>query len=573
MKNKTYLDIEQPINNEEFSMLIYDLIANAPVFDINLNYIPKPKEARFKTYILDLFFKHYTLVTYVDFEEAHGVAMTVNDANAPEHIKNKAVVKKTELLRMDDYNAKKAFFDDLAKTLGREAIIVKEYVNHGSFSGYKDRPFPFGIIKSHDNDYYKDLLDKDNLWENKIKPKVDEAIRVCHENESNKAREKFRAECIPDKKKFADALVVYCEIFRDITDVHKYIDHCLAINRWIKGEPTQSHLLCIFNTDNNSGRNGKTWRLDAERQYMEKNGFITSSLSLKKEGCSTVNDFSHHLYYKDEYDFRDSDQDLLKSINLNICPKISVRVMYGGNQEITNEALIYLCCHNGIPSERIISSSRTAFSIRTTDALYKVHKNELVNIYMEKSAQKTDNSIYYEDLFDGLIKSATDYNHDKVKTGNEGFKISSYLLDVLNSNRTKSTINHLIGILEQNKFYNREKSRYEFYDLYKFLSKNYPEYIITTTEKMKNWNEKSLDNIDGKLLELLETVAGLQTVDVSDELLDKQILRNYIYSLFDLDPNAPVENTTIVDHASNTNKTKQWLEECIDSAKQSSTGI
>lgn len=568
MKNKIYLDIESPVNNEEFSMLVYNIIANAPDFGINLNDIPKPKEARFKTYILDLFFQHYTLVTYLDFVNNHSMDNVVVEEKAPESIKNKNVEYKTGLLTKKEYEEKQQFYDSILKTIGRTAVKVRVFVDGNSRN--VSRSF---IMTNHDDEYYKDLLDKDGLWDKKIMPKVEEAIRACKEKECNNAKEKFRKECIPDKKKFADALIVYCEIFRDIADVHKYIEHCLAINKWIKGEETPSHLLCMYNTDSRFGRNGKTWRIEAERIYMEHNGFTTSAGSLSKDGCSSINDFSYHLYYKDEYDFSDSTSDFLKSINKNIRPRISARVMYLGNQIIENEAIIYLSCYNGKPSEKIISSERIASTIRCTDAMYSKHKEEMVDICL-KRPEKGDckNKIYYEDLFDGLIKSAVDYNHDKIKTGEEEFKITPSLLEVISSEGNDLlNINRLVRILGARKYYNPEKARREFKDLYGFLYKKYPNFIANQAKK--NWNERSLDNTDGKLLELLETVAGLQTVDVSDELLDKQILRNYIYSLFDLDPNAPVENTTIVDRASNTNKTKQWLEECIDSAKQSSTGI
>ena len=546
-RKKIYFDGEAPVNSYQLSNKIFDLVANAVDFNINIDDIPDPDKKEYPEYVLNLLFTYYTFISYVKFKKPNiktneQVECIVCDSKMPADMIGLVAERCTELVTKKDFKMIVAKNDKLIQTLGKTTVLCEIDNKKG-----KSRTDEIDLkIECLDEPYCNDLLDDKGLWSNYIIPKVTEAIHICRENECSKAKEKFKTDCIPDKQKFADALVIYCEIFRNLSDVHKCIEHYIAINKWIKGEPTKSRLLCMFNTDPQQGQNGKTHRMKTERSYMEMHGFATKEMSLDKNGCNNINDFGFHLYYKDEYDFSDTDANFLKSINLNTRPRITAKVMYVGNQSIENEAIIFLCCHNGKPAERIISSERTASTIRCTDALYENNKDKLTCIYEDQPDPNCKGrQISYIDLFDGLIKHACEYDRSKLIKKTDSLKVSTELLDVIEKiDKQTFSFNTLIRHLSRRQYKTKESAKKEVHELHNFLEKNYFSYFVKYYTK--NWADRQISCDTETLLEILDNEIGNSITDVSDELIDKQELKNYIYSLFDLDPNAPVpvENTT-----------------------------
>ena len=78
------------------------------------------------------------------------------------------------------------------------------------------------------------------------------------------------------------------------------------MGKYIDEECVESSIMCLFNSDTKTGRKGKTYRMRLEKEYMERNGFITSTATLNKSRLTDVHVFSNHFYYFDEYDFNDS---------------------------------------------------------------------------------------------------------------------------------------------------------------------------------------------------------------------------------------------------------------------------
>ena len=73
--------------------------------------------------------------------------------------------------------------------------------------------------------------------------------------------------------------------------------------------------MCFFNSDIKTGRNSKTYRMKPEKEYMERNSFITSYATLNKSLLTDIHVFYNHFYYIDEYDFNDTTPEMMKTIN------------------------------------------------------------------------------------------------------------------------------------------------------------------------------------------------------------------------------------------------------------------
>lgn len=549
-KKKIYYNEEAPINDEELALEIYKLISNAPILGIDINKIPKDTDAHYKDVILSHFFNNWTLLHYVDIMETKTKLNLFLPKNADTY---SIIVDNPDLKQKKDKHFYVVFKHELMEKSKADKLIADRNAfkkcnlpkilcyNHKKETDFE---VDYTECSCHNEDYGKDLLAEKNLWNNFIIPKVDEAIRVCKDNINKQAREKFKTELQPDAKKFADALITYCEIVRNLSDIHKIADHFITINKWINGDTIPaSHLLVLFNTDTQVGRNGKTWRMNLEQTYMNENGFLSSSNPLTNNGLGSINDLSDNLFYKDEYAFEDSTKEFLKNINQNKKPKITARVLYKGTQTIVNDVIIYLCCHNGRPAESIVSNNRTAYTVRCTDAKYSENIQHLTNIYsdpLEQNEQALKN-IYYKKLFGALVKNAVPYNK-KMLFEEQIIKFSSQLLSTLEHFHGGCvTFGKLINYLGKQTYFSLEKAKTEFHDLYNYLKANQPEYI--TGESKKNWDERgvnlSMQSDDGSLIDLLEKNNSAVTVETNYELIDRTKLKNYIYSLFDLDPNEP----------------------------------
>lgn len=549
-KKKIYYAYEAPINDEELALEIYKLISNAPTLGIDVTKIPKETDAHYKATILSYFFNNWTLLHYVDIVETK----TALNLSQPKNANTYNVVDfNSNSTHTKDKHYYIVFKRELMEKSKADALIADRKNKKGNLQQvtYYDHK---NDLKSEidctewtcrNEDYGKDLLAEKNLWNNFIIPKVDEGIRVCKDNINKQAREKFKAELQPDAKKFADALIIYCEIVRNLPDIHKIADHFITIHEWIKGDNKDlpSHLLVLFNTDTHVGRNGKTWRMNLEQKYMNENGFLSSSSPLITKGLCSINDLSDHLFYKDEYAFEDADINTLKAINKNPSVSLSVRVLYKGTQTLNNDIIIYLCCHNGRPKEAILSDDRTAYIVRCTDAQYSKNIKYLTNIYKDPSGKNEQalKNIYYKKLFGALVKNAVHYNKDML-VEEQITKFSSQLLSTLEHFNGKNvTFGKLINYLGKQTNFTLETAKTEFHDLYNYLKTKHPEYI--TGESKKNWDEREVNlskqTSGACLIDLLEKNNSAVTVETNYELIDRTKLKNYIYSLFDLDPNEP----------------------------------
>ena len=397
----------------------------------------------------------------------------------------------------------------------------------------------------------KELEDNHSFWQNSIGNKIYKAINAVQERKDAEAREVFRRSCYPNKKKFADAIVIYSEIFRDIYDVHKIIDRFLSINKWINGEKTQSKITCLFNTDTNYGQNGKTQRMKLEKKYMEENGFRTAEKRLCFDRCKDEKEFTEHLFYKDEFDFANTHPDDMKIIHNNISPTIAKRVMYKGDIDVTNEAFFYLCAHNGKTSEAMTNNGRLADWIRISDAKYEDNKDKLTAIYEDKPFENEGrfSQICYKDLYDVLFKCAPkDYNKSKIlKRPLVGISVHAEIIEILDNvtsaGRISITLSRIFSKLSKSRYFPKEKAKQEVKALHDYLLENYPE-LIENKDK-KNWIERSIklfQNNCVSTVSIIELANAASTTEVDTNLIDREKLKKYVYDLFDLDVNLQFEN-------------------------------
>lgn len=550
------------ISDGEISIKAYDVISNADVFDINIDAIPESsKKIAFRQKVLEIIFDEYAIMLYPKISQRKvferipdGEIVIQNPGNNSTYI--------------ETYSSTIKFLPKF------EAEAIKKDIEQKKNSGqYKNSivqinnilRVPFESCLECDDlseSYQNSLLNDDHFW-NLATSSVLDAEADYIEKQANLARANFCKEIYPDTKKFADALVVYCEIVRDLSDVYKIADHFISINQWIRKIPVNSHIMCLFNTDTEQGRNGKSERLKKEKLYMERNGFRTSELPLIFEGCNQ-NDFIEHLYYVDEEGFEKCDQKALKRINMNTAPSIIKRPLYVGRVTAKNEAMFFLATHNGKPLEKIVSNDRVVHCVRTTDAYYDKNMDKLTTIYEDKpiKGQNLLGQISYINLFDALVKNAVPYNKDKCRqiiinksSSNICLKISVELIDLIESlikegKENTISFNRLIRMLSGSEQYKEERSKAMVKNLNIFLLENYPDYVLD--REKDNWAERRLklyddgffENKKPTVLTIIEQAHANSVIETTDKIVDREELKRYIYNLFDLDPDLPFEYPT-----------------------------
>lgn len=547
------------ISDGEISIKAYDVISNADVFDINIDAIPESsKKMSFRQKVIEIIFDEYAIMLYPKITQRKvferipdGEIVIQNPGNNSTYI--------------ETYSSTIKFLPKF------EAEALKKDIEQKKNSGqYKNSivqinnvlrvPFESCLECDDLSEFYKSsLLNDDHFW-NLATSSILDAEADYIEKQANIARTNFRKEIYPDVKKFADALVVYCEIVRDLSDVYKIADHFISINQWIRKIPVNSHIMCLFNTDTEQGRNGKSERLKKEKLYMERNGFRTSELPLIFEGCNQ-NDFIEHLYYVDEEGFEKCDQKALKRINMNTAPSIIKRPLYVGRVTAKNEAMFFLATHNGKPLEKIVSNDRVVHCVRTTDAYYDNNKDKLTTIYEDEPSKEKGllGQISYINLFDALVKNAVPYNKEKCRqiiikksSSNISLKISVELINLIESlikegKENTISFNRLIRMLSGSEQYKEERSKAMVKNLNIFLLENYPDYVLD--KEKDNWAERRLklydegffENKKPTVLTIIERAHANSVVETTDKIIDREELKRYIYDLFDLDPDLPFE--------------------------------
>lgn len=534
------------MSNEELAIKIYNIISNADLFDINLEDIPKRMDDKnFRKEILNILFKNYVVLQYptilemgADGELEKNEYGIENNGICDEKLRiNTIVVDSISAIKI------KKDVEQLKEQYKTHALIQRD--------GTRIPLINRLVVTDNTLKYKKILSDDHSFWRFSVGSKVFQAINDVQEKKDAEARQAFRRNRYPNKKKFADAIVIYAEIFRDIYDVHKIIDRFLSINKWINGEETKSKITCLFNTDTKHGQNGKSQRMRFEKKYMTKNGFRTAEKRLCFDHCKDENEFTEHLFYKDEFDFVNSNPDDMKTIHNNPSPTITKRVMYKGDIETTNEAFFYLCAHNGKTSEVMTNNDRLADWIRISDAKYIDNADKLTAIYEDKPFENDGlfNQICYEDLYDVLFKCAPEnYNTSKIlKRPAVGISVHAETIEILDSFTTAGlpsiTLSKIFSKLSKNRYFPKEKAKQEVRILYEYLMENYPE-LIENMDK-KNWIEKSIklhQNNCVSTVSIIELANAASTTDIDTNLIDRETLKRYVYSLFDLDVDLPFEN-------------------------------
>ena len=555
---------EKSISNEEIAIKTYDIISNADVFDINPETIPTDsKKHDFRTKILKVLFDEYTWIQYPKITKKNLIETIPDDERVVTTPGQNQFIEtyKLDFKFMPKFEAKALIKDiDHIKQSGKYKNSFLQL--SAKYQNYQD-PFEQYLKCTDCSDVFKiSLLNDERFWNSAI-PKVIEAQADYIEKQANIARINLQKEIEPNRKKFADALVVYCEIVRDLSDVYKIADHFISINKWIQGIPVESHIMCMFNTDTEQGRNGKSERLKKEKLYMEKNGFKTSDLPLIFEGCNQ-NDFIEHLYYVDEEGFDKCNQNALKRINKNIAPVITKRALFNGRTSEKNEAIFFLATHNGKPLDKIVSNDRVVHCVRTTDAWYEFNKDKMTTIYENKPTCEEGllGEVSYIDLFDALIKNAVDYNKSKCQQiiinksrSNISLKISVELINLIETlikdgKEGAISFNRLSRLLSGSEQYKEEGAKAMVKKLSDFLLENYPDYVLD--QDKNNWSERRLklfddgffENKKPTVLTIIEQAHANSVIETTDKIINREELKRYIYTLFDLNPDLPFEYPT-----------------------------
>lgn len=576
-----YLGICEPINRGEFLEKLYEVIIAVGKHDINrINSIPDRKDNSYKSYILNMFFEKYIFGTVYVMTEAKA-----SDPIDEKHyrIKNSSHTKPNGieyiyLLREEtdlytvaefkDYQNRIVAYRNLTPYL-QGTVVIEGTDPRGGYLSKKINDITH--FTDYSEDYYKDLKNIDKQFWDEINNRVLEAKGALTEYANLAAREKFKSDRQNDKLKFAKSLYIYCQVLRYIEDVPKIANRFIEMGKYIDGDPVKSMIMCYFNTDQATGRNGKTYRMFGEESYMQANGFKTSNAGLAHDRIADINVFKNHFFYKDEYSFRDTDAEFLKTINKNSNLRISADMLYRGESTVKNDAIFYLAAHNGKINSKLESNERCLTSIRFSDAKYEENICNLTYIYddiqslspLPENLQNTHTAEHIADLyldiktttmtelFDGLLKYSRGITIPKellaqrLDTSKNSLNLSPELIAILrdyiwtDGAEVEMSFVRIYTKLAKLQYYNNELAKQEVKKLYNFLNTNYSNYI--GNKGASNWDNKII-TINNGLLNIIETAVGNAVVDTDYNLINQQTLWLYILKMLDIEPNAPVQD-------------------------------
>lgn len=579
-RKSCYLKLEEPINRGEFLELLYDTLLSYGKKDKELlENIPDSKDNSYKSYILNIFFYEYVFGTQyllsetkadsqIDYTQYWLIENSHHTKNGISYVY--LLSEKTELYtrkefeksrdRMNAYKSLQPCLQGLVKLQSKDLktgeIINFEIEDITEFPDYSEK-------------YLKDLKNIDKSFWDEVKLRALEAKASLDEYNNQIARNSFKAQRQTDKLVFAKSLYVYCQVLRYIEDVPKIANRFLEMGNYIDGKKVKSMIMCYFNTDQETGRNGKTYRMYGEENYMQANGFITSNEGLAHRRIADSNVFKNHFFYKDEYCFKDTDSEFLKTINKNRNLRISVDMMYRGPSTLRNDGIFYLAAHNGKINSKLESNERCLTSIRFSDAKYEDNKENLTYIYddieensplpeelscLNQHTAKYISELYLDikvitmtELFDGLLKHGKDITIPKKflvqqSADTATLNISPELIAYLREhcwapNGTSISFVRIYTNLAKAQYYNIESAKQEVKKIYNFLNHNYPEYINNINAK--NWDNKTV-TINEQMLSTIETAIANSVADTDYNLVDQKKLWLYILNMLEIDPNTPV---------------------------------
>lgn len=581
-QKKSYLgNICEPINREEFAEKMFDVVVEAGINAPNVfNNMPNVlSDHEYKSYLLRMFSGQYRFgklyeIRFSDIEGGKENEFLIQESVLTYQNKEYGffIKEKECLISVEDVEAHCKKINDLKlkfpnlngrvswKTYvqnsrtGKPVEIVNECEDIAKFIDYTDW-------------YMKDMKNANQSTWQSISCHTADAKQTVKNIANDTAKETFLLGREENKLLFAKSLFVYCQGIRFLEDVPKIARRFINMGKYIDGESVESSIMCFFNSDTKTGRNGKTYRMKLEKEYMERNGFITSTATLNKSRLTDVHVFSNHFYYIDEYDFNDTTPEMMKTINKNENPTFSVSVMYQGQREVNNDCMFILSCHNGRIRNLLMDNERCLDAIRWSDAKYEDNKDSMAFIYREKNGGTSLIKDKYEgnqtvatffnnikaisdtELFNGLLKYSkgieipSEYFVSSSKDELENFTIDKALAEVIENIYNVSPGNAhscytIYTKLGRAQYYTDEKAKNEVKLLFQFLKYKNPEFIVSESP---NWISRRI-LINKDFVDLISELRDKRVIETEYSLIDNETLWNYIIKMLGLNPSQNIKD-------------------------------